>query len=418
MQYKGAHKSADQIARELGVKYLLEGSVRREGERVRVTARLIQASDQTHVWAGDFDRDQRAVLKLQSDVALAISSKIDLTLSPPARARLAEAPALNAPAHEAYLQGLHDLDLRTKPAVLRAIAEFQQAIALDPNYAPAHAALARTHGLASVVGAMSSMESMPKAREAALRSIALDPSLSAGHSSLAFVKAHYEFDWPGAEREYLRALDLNPNDAYAHVFYSNSYLSPHSRHAEAIDEMQKAIAIDPFSAPVESFLGRTYIWSREYDKAMAQLRKCAEKFPGFAIDPERMAQLHAFTGRFDDAIAEDTKARLLSGEDQKSVLQKEAELRRAWTAGGSQGYWNKVLEFTQRPDNPPETYGSPFGTAIPYAQLGEKDKALECLEKAYEQRSLFMTEIAVEPAFDSLRPDPRFQDLLHRVGLN
>jgi adenylate cyclase len=116
------------------------------------------------------------------------------------------------------------------------------------------------------MGAMSSMESMPKAREAALRSIALDPSLSAGHSSLAFVKAHYEFDWPGAEREYLRALDLNPNDAYAHVFYSNSYLSPHGRHAEAVDEMQKAIAIDPFSAPVESFLGRTYIWSREYDK--------------------------------------------------------------------------------------------------------------------------------------------------------
>ena len=175
MQYKGAHKSADQIARELGVKYLLEGSVRREGERVRVTAQLIQASDQTHVWAGDFDRDQRAVLKLQSDVALAISSKIDLTLSPPARARLAGAPALNAPAHEAYLQGLHDLDLRTKPAVVRAIAEFQQAIALDPNYAPVHAALARTYGLASVVGAMSSMESMPKAREAALRSIALDP---------------------------------------------------------------------------------------------------------------------------------------------------------------------------------------------------------------------------------------------------
>jgi TolB-like protein/DNA-binding winged helix-turn-helix (wHTH) protein/Tfp pilus assembly protein PilF len=418
MQYKGAHKSADQIARELGVKYLLEGSVRREGERVRVTAQLIQASDQTHVWAGDFDRDQSGVLKLQSDVALAICSKIDLTLSPPARARLAEAPALNAPAHEAYLQGLHDLDLRTKPAVVRAIGEFQQAIALDANYAPAHAALARTYALAPVVGAMSSMESLPKAREAALRSIALDPSLAGGHSTLAFVKAHYDFDWPEAQREYLRALDLNPNDAYAHLFYSNSYLSPHGRHAEAIDEMQKAIAIDPFSAPVESFLGRTYIWSRQYGKAMAQFRKCAEMFPGFAIDHERIAQLHAFLGRFDDAIAEDTKARLLSGEDQKSVLQKEAALRHAWSTGGPQGYWKKLLEFTQRPDNPPEMYGSPFGTAILYAQLGEKDRALEYLETAYEQRSLFMTEIAIEPAFDSLRSEPKFQDLLQRVGLN
>jgi TolB-like protein/Tfp pilus assembly protein PilF len=407
MQYKGAHKSADQIARELGVKYLLEGSVRREGERVRATAQLIQASDQTHVWAGDFDRDQSGVLKLRNDVALAISSKIELTLSPPARARLSEAPTLNAAAHEAYLQGLHDWDLRTKPGAGRAIAEFQHAIALDPSYAPAHAALARAYSRAPVVGAMLPIESMPKAKEAALRAIALDPSLAAGHTTLGFVKAHYEFDWPGAQLEYLRALDLNPDDAYAHLFYSNSYLSPHGRHPEAIDEMQRAIAIDPFSAPVESFMGRTFFWSRQYDKAMAQFRKCAEMFPGFAIDHERMAQLHAFTGRFDDAIAEDTKARSLSGEEQKPVLQKEAELRRAGTTGGPQGYRNKVLEFTQRPDNPAETYGSPFGTAILYAQLGEKDKALECLEKAYEQRSLFMTEIAVEPA--STRFD-RIQD--------
>ena len=418
MQYKGAHKSAEQIARELGVKYLLEGSVRREGERVRVTAQLIQASDQTHVWAGDFDRDQSGVLKLQSDVALAISSKIDLTLSPPARARLSEAPALNAPAHEAYLQGLHDWDLRTKPAAVRAIAEFQHAIALDPNYAPAHAALARAYSLAPVVDAMSSMESMPKAKEAALHAIALDPSLATGHTTLGFVKAHYEFDWTGAQREYLRALDLNPNDAYAHMFYSNSYLSPLGRHAEAIEEMQKAIAIDPFSAPVESFLGRTYIWSRQYDKALAQFRKCAEMFPGFAIDHERIAQLHAFMGRFDDAISEDTKARLLSGEDQKSALQKEAALRHAWATSGPQGYWKKLLELTRMPDNPPETYLSLVGTATIYVQLGEKSKALECLEEAYEQRSLAMTEIAIEPAFDSLRSDAKFQNLLHRVGLN
>ncbi len=418
MQYKGAHKSADQIAKELGVKYLLEGSVRREGDRVRVTAQLIQANDQTHLWAGDFDRDQSGVLKLQSDVALAISNKIDLTLSPPARARLSEAPTLNASAHEAYLQGLHDLDLRTKSSTGRAIAEFQHAISLDPDYAPAHAALARTYALASVVGAMTTLESMPKAREAALRSIALDPSLSAGHSTLGFVKAHYEFDWPGAQREYLRALELNPNDAYAHVFYSNSYLSPLGRHAEAIDEMHKAIAIDPFSAPLESFIGRTYIWSRQDDKALAQFRKCAEMFPGFAIDHERLAQLYASMSRFEDAIAEDTKARLLSGEDENSVLHKEAALRHAWTTGGAQGYWKKLLELTQMPDNPPETYGPPFGTAILYAHLREKSKALECLEKAYEQRSLAMTEIAIEPAFDLLRPDPRFQDLLRRVGLN
>src|SRR5271157_4917866 len=417
MQYKGAKKGAAQVARELGVDYLLEGSVRRSDQRVRVTAQLIQASDETHLWAADFDRDLIEVLKLQSDIALAISSKIQLTLSPPARARLSEAPSLNAAAYETYLQGLHDWDLRTKPAVLRAVAEFQQAIALDPNYAPAHAALARTYSLAPVFGAMTPMESMPKAREAAQRAISLDPSLAAGHSTLGFVLAHYDFDWPAAEREYLRALDLNPNDAYAHLFYSNSYLSPLDRHAEAIAEMQKAVAIDPFSAPVQSFLGRTYIWARQYDKAQAQLRKCAEMFPGFAIDHERLAQLYASRGRFEEAIAEDTKARLFAGEDQASALQKEAALRHAWTTGGSQGYWKQLLEFTQLPVNPPEAYNSPFGTAILYAQLGEKSKALDSLEKAYGQRSLSMTELAIEPAFDSLRPDPRFQSLLHRTGL-
>jgi TolB-like protein/DNA-binding winged helix-turn-helix (wHTH) protein/Tfp pilus assembly protein PilF len=417
MQYKGSPKGIAQVARELDVGYVLEGSVRRDDGRVRVTAQLIQASDQTHLWAADFDRDLSDVLKLQSDLALAISSKIELTLSPPARERLAKAPALNVAAHEAYLQGLHDSDLRTKPGLERAIAEFQQAIAIDPSYAPAHGALARAYSLASVVGVMTTMEAMPKAKDSALRAIALDSSLASGHSTLGFVKAHYEFDWLGAQREYLRALDLNPNDAYAHMFYSNSYLSPLGRHAEAIGEMQKAVAIDPFSAPMQSFLGRTYIWSRQYDQAITQFRKCAEMFPGFAIDHERMARLYAFMGKFEDAIAEDSKARLLSGEDQKSVLRKEDALRRAWSKNGARGYWKQILELTQLPENPPETYDAHYGTAILYTQLGDKSKALDLLEKAYEQRSLFITELAIEPAFDPLRGESRFQNLLQRVGL-
>ncbi|MGB8475940.1 MAG: winged helix-turn-helix domain-containing protein [Candidatus Acidiferrum sp.] len=417
MQYKDAKEGAAQIARELGVDYLLEGSVRRSGQRVRVTAQLIQASDQTHLWAADFDRDLSDVLKLQSDLALAISTKIELTLSPSARARLADAPPLNAAAYEAYLHGLHDSELRSKPSFTRAISEFQHAITLDPNYAPAHAALARVYSLAPVVGAMPPLESTPMAREAALRAVTLDPFLAAGHSTLGFILAHFDFDWPAAEREYLRALDLNPNDAYAHLFYSNSYLSPLGRHAEAITEMQKAIAIDPFSAPMQSFLGRTYIWARQYDKALAQFRKSAEMFPGFVIDHERLAQLLAFLGKFEEAIDEDTKARLLAGEDEQSVLQKEAALRRAWTTGGPHGYWKQVLDFTHLPVNPPEDYNSAFGTAILYAQLGEKAKALDSLEIAFEQRSLSMTEIAVEPAFDPIRNDPRFQSLLRRVGL-
>ena len=417
MQYKGAPKSAAQIAHELGVDYVLEGSVRWNDQRVRVTAQLIQASDQTHLWAADFDRDPGDVLRLQSDLALAISSKIELTLSPPVRARLADAPPVNAAAHDAYLLGLHELDLRTKSGVERSIAEFQNAIALDPQYASAHAALARAYSLAPVVRAMPPIEAMPKARDAALRAIELDPGLASGHSTLGFVKAHYEFDWPSAEREYLRALALNPNDAYAHFFYSNSYLSPLGRHAQAIEEMRKAVAIDPFSAPVQAFLGRTYIWARQYDQALEQFQKVAEMFPGFAIDHERLAQLHAFMGRFDQAIAEDTKARLLSGENEKSALAKEAILRHAWTTQGAPGYWKTLVELSQTAENPPEAYNSPFGTAILYAQLGDKARALNALEQAYEQRSLAMTEINIEPAFDPIRGEPRFKALLQRVRL-
>jgi TolB-like protein/DNA-binding winged helix-turn-helix (wHTH) protein len=417
MQYKNAKKGAREVAHELGADYLLEGSVRRSGQRVRVTAQLIQASDQTNLWAADFDRDLNDVLKIQSDLAFAISSKIQLTLSPPTRARLAEAPSVNGVAYETYLRGLHDADLRTKSATVRAIAEFQQAIELDLRYAPAHAALARAYSLAPVVGAMTTMEAMPKAREAALRAISLDPALAAGHTTLGFVLAHYDFDWSAAEREFLGALDLNPNDPFAHMFYSNSYLSPLGSHEQAIVEMQKAVALDPFSAPVQSFLGRTYIWARKYDKALAQFHKCQESFPGFAIGYERLAQLHAFLGKFDDAIAEDAKARLLSGENEASTLQKEAALRQAWSASGARGYWKQLLELTQLPDNPPEAYSSPFGAAILYAQLGEDTLALNSLEKAFDQRSLSMSEIAIEPAFDPLRAEPRFQTLLRRVGL-
>jgi TolB-like protein/DNA-binding winged helix-turn-helix (wHTH) protein/Tfp pilus assembly protein PilF len=417
MQYKNAKKGAREVARELGADYLLEGSVRRADQRVRVTAQLIQASDQTQLWAADFDRDLNDVLKLQSDLAFAISGKIQLTLSPPTRTRLAEAPSLNGIAYETYLRGLHDSDLRTKSAVVRAIAEFQKAIEIDPTYAPAHAALARAYSLSPVVGAMTTMEVMPKAREAALRAISLDPALAAGHTTLAFVLAHYDFDWPAAEREYLRALDLDPNDPLAHMFYSNSYLSPLGRHGQAIDEMQKAVALDLFSAPAQSFLGRTYIWARQYDKALLQFQKCQEIFPGFAIGYERLAQLHALLGKFEDAIAEDTKARLLSGENDASVFQKATVLRDAWISHGARGYWKQTLELTQLPDNPPEAYSSPFGAAILYAHLGEETLALDSLEKAFDQRSLSMTEIAIEPAFDALHADPRFQTLLRRVGL-
>lgn len=417
MQYKRTQKRVAQIAQELGVDYLLEGSVRREGTRVRVTAQLIRASDETHLWASDFDQELRDVLRLQSDVALAISNKVELNLSEETRKRLTGAPALNPDAHEAYIRGLLAMESRTKEGMEHAIEEYQEAISREPNYAPAYAELARVYSLASVPGALSVELSMPKARDAALRAISLDDSLGEGHTMMGFIRAHYEFDWPGAEREYKRGLELSPNDPNAHLFYSNSYLSPLGRHEEAIAEMKKAIVIDPFSGPTQSFLGRTYLWARRYDEALSQFSKCAKMFPGMAINHERLAHLYTYSGKFDEAIREEINARLMSGEDPKRATKKEAELRKALKEGGPQGYWRKVLEFSRTEENPPEAYEGPYGAGIVYTRLGEKQKALDALEQALKEHALAMTEIGVEPAFDSLRGEARFQDILRGVGL-
>lgn len=417
MQYKGAHKDITQIARELGVNYLLEGSVRRSGDWIRVTAQLIQTSDQTHLWAGDFDRDMSDILELESDVARAIAAKIQLTLSGQVEARLAGTKRVNAEAHEAYLRGLQALNLRTHEGLEAAIVNFKQAIGMDSNYALGYAGLASAYSLAPVFEVLHPAESMPKSREAAARAIALDDSLADAHATLAFVEAHYDYDWQGAEREFRRAIELNPSYAYGHFFYSNSYLSPMRQHDQAIAEMKIAIELDPLSIPIRSFSGRTYIWARRYEEALAQFQKANEMNPNFSLNHERLAHLYTYMGKIEQAIEEETKARALSGEDPKVAVRKGDELRRALAARGPRGYWETLLEFAGAKENPPEAYVSQYDKAILYARLGENEKALASLEKAEEERDLGMTEIGVEPAFDVLRSDSRFGDLVRRVGL-
>ena len=416
MQYKHAHKDAAQIGRELKVTYLLEGSVRRDAGRVRVTAQLIQTSDQTHIWADSYDRDLGDVLKLQSEVARAIAGKIQLTLSQQVEARLSGATQVNAQAHEAYLEGLQSSNLRTKEGSQRAVAAFSRAISIDANDPLAYAGLARVYALAPVSGARPS-ETMPKARDAALRALALNDSLAEAHTTLGFIRAHFEYDWPAADREFSRALELNPSDAYAHFFYSNSHFSPFGRHEDAISEMKRAIELDPLSIVIQSFFGRTYLWARRYDEALAELRKAGEMDPNFVINHERLAHLYTYVQKYDDAIEEDTKARMLAGEDPRGVLLKQEEMRTALRARGPRGYWETLLEFSKGKENPPEAYTGSYGTAILYVRLGEKENSMDALEQAYVERQLALTEIGIEPALDPLRAEPRFQELLRRVGL-
>ncbi len=417
MRYKYTQKSAAQISREVGADYLLEGSIRHSGDRIRVTAQLIQSSDQSHLWADSYDRELSDVLRLESDIASSVASEIRLTLSQQVHQRLASAGRTNVEAHDAYLRGLHGWNLRTRDGFQQAITNFTRATELDPGDAPAFAGLARVYSLAPIFAGVPAGEAAPKALEAASRALSLDETLADAHCSLGFVKGHYEFDWPAAEREFRRAIELEPNDAYAHLFYSNSYLSPLGHHDEAIAEIRKAMELDPLSPHIQSFAGVTFKWARRYDDSLAQFQKVNQIDPNFPLNHERLAQLFAILGRYDEAISEETKARLLAGEKAQDVLEKMKTLQRDLATMGERGYWKEQLQFARDQQNPPEAYVRPYGLAIIYAHLGEKAKAFENLESALAERDPQITELAIEPQFDALRSDARFADLERRIGL-
>lgn len=417
MRYRHSDKSAGQIARELGVSYLLEGSVRRSGSRVRVTAQLIQGSDQTHLWAQEYDRDISDALQLQSEIAQTIAKQIQVTLSEQVRAQLSSKPHVNEEAYDEYLQGLQSLSLRTPESERAAIQHLERATSIDPTYALAYAAKARCYGLLPIFGGMKPDEAMRKARDAAEKAIELDGSLAEAHTALAFVEAHYEYNWPAAEREFKRAIELNPSDPMAHLFYSNSYLSPRGRHDNAIAEMGKAISLDPYSQVIQSFLIRTYTWAHRWQDAEAQFHTVNALNPNFAIDHSRMARLCAYSGRYETAIDEDIEARVLSGENPDEAIAKDNRVRKAVARKGTRGYWATLLEFSHEKQNPPEAYVTPFGIAILYAQLGDHDDAFAWLDRAYQERDVFLTELAIEPGLDPLHQDPRYSKLLQRIGL-
>jgi len=417
MQYKNTHKNTAQICQEVGADYLLEGSIRRAQDRIRITAQLIHASDQSHLWADSYDRELGDLLKVESDIARSVARGIRLTLSQQVHQRLKSVGRMNVEVHDAYLRGLEGWNLRTRDGFLQAIADFTHATELDHSYAPAYAGLARLYSLAPIFAGIPAGEAAPKAVEAANLALSLDDTLADAHSALGFVKAHYEYDWPAAERELRRAIELEPNNAYAHLFYSNSYLSPFGRHAEAVNEMNKAMLLDPLSPHIQSFAGITFKWARDYQAALGQFQKVNVISPNFALNHERMAQLLAILGKYEEAIAEESKARLLVGEKEPDVDAKMSVLRQMLAAKGARGYWTQQLKFASNTQNPPEAYVRSYGIAIIYANLGEKDLSFENLDKALAERDPQLTELAIEPQFDPLRADPRFAALERRIGL-
>jgi len=412
MRYKKTDKSLPEIARELNVGGIIEGTVQRSGDRVRITAQLIEGATDKHLWAKSYERAVKDVLALQDEVARDVANEIKVKLTPQEQARLTRARPVNPEAHELYLRGRFHWNKRSPEGVRKSIEYFEQAIEKDPDNALAYSALADSYNVISSYNLLAPNEAFPKAKEAATKAVQLDDSLAEAHTSLAVVKAAYEWEWSGAEREYKRAIELNPGYATAHYWYAFSVLTRLGRFEEAIAEMNRALEFDPFSLIINTNLGWIFYYAHRYDDALEQCRKVLDLDSNFASAHLRMVQAYEQKGMFDDAIAETEKLIPLRREDQPEDIR---ALRKAYRTSGAKGYWRQRLGSVQQQMK--HHYVSPAFVASIYASLGEKDEAFLWLEHAYAERDNWLSFLKVDPRFDTLRSDPRFQDLQRRIGL-
>ena len=408
MRYKSANKSLPEIARELNVDGVIEGSVQRVGDRVKITAQLIHAPSDSHLWAESYEGNLGDVLALQDNVARSVANEVKVKLTPPELTRLSSSRAVNPEAYEAYLKGRYYWSKRTPEGEQKGLEYFQHAVALDPGYAPAYSGVADSYIVLGAHGHLPMQDTFPKARAAAMKALELDEGLAEAHVSLGTVKTFYDWDWSGSEREFRRALELRPNYSTAHHWYAH-YLAAVGRVDEAVAEMKQARELDPFGITVNVWLAATRYYSRQYDQAIDQYRRTLELYPDWSDLHGNIGNCYAQKGQLTEAVAEWEKALQLNGENQKA-----ASLRQAYAAGGYTGYLRKKLGDLNA--SAQAKNAAPLDFAYTYARLGDKEHALEWLEKAYDQRDPWLY-LKAEPVLDGLRAEPRFKDLLRRMGL-
>jgi len=412
MHYKHSEEPLDQIGRNLGVQYVLEGSVRREADKVRITAQLIQMKDQSHLWAREYDRELSNVLALQGEIAQDVANKIKLTLGyghPPVSP--AVQPALSSrsvEAYELYLKGRYFWNKRTAQGLRQAIEYFQQAIDMDPDYARAYAGLAESYALMGGYSVSPQNEFMSKARTAALRALKLDEQLPEAHTAMGFIAENYDWDWQKAEREYRRALQLDPNYATGHHWYAEC-LALQGRFEEAFPEIERARQLDPLSLIITADNGAFLYFSRQYDRAVEQFRAVLEMEPNF---PRAQMLLYVYVqqGKLSEAVA---AAEAWNRRDPSPWSW--AMLAYVYGRSGNQAKAKLALQQLQEQDlRRPQ---DPLALVVAYVGMGDKDKALGSLEKALGEHSSGLTALKVDPIYDPLRSEPRFQALLRRLGL-
>ncbi len=410
MHYKRTEKRADEIARELGAQYLLEGSVRRQGERVRISAQLIRVSDQVHLWARSYDNKLGDMLSTQADVSRAVADQIQLTLTPAVRSQLAQARPLNPAAYEAYLRGRQQWYRNDIASLWSALDYFQQAIAADPNYALAHVGMADAYNFLGAYGALPVKEAFPKARAAAQQALQLDRTLAGAHTRLGEVSYAYDFDWPSAEDHFQRAIENNAGYAEAHRVYAD-FLLRQGRIAEGRREAQAALEIDPHSHTAAFAVGISHYFAREHSQAIERFEKLVQTYPSLSHGPLVLALVYLDAGQADRGVAVLERA-----VHEVATPERTGVLGYAYARAGrpldARRLLTELHQTARKGEVPPVSF------AIIHLGLGKKELALEWMEKAYQARDWHLTLVKVDPVFDPLRADPRFQDLLRRMNFS
>jgi tetratricopeptide (TPR) repeat protein len=419
--YKSAPENLPEIARQLGVANIVEGSVQKNGDAVRVNVQLIKAANDSHLWADTFDRKLTDIFAVESEVAKAIADQLRAKLTGREEEAIRNQPTENSEAHQLYLKGRYFWNKRTSDGLKTSIDYFNQAIDKDPAYGPAYAGLADAYAVLPNYSRTPGKEAYPKAEAAAVKALEIDDKLAEAHIALANVRVWHKWA-KAAEPEFKRGLERNPNYSTGHQWYS-IYLSVVGRHDEAILEMEKAKELDPFSIIINTELGCPYLYSRRYDRAIEYFTKAVEMDSNFPFAHFALAEAYDRTGRFNEALAEHDKAIDLAHRGQAFDLGG-GDAPRAWYAmtgplqnayGALRGpiYWQGRLESAKTLYE--QGSATATGLADIYSILGDKEQALAWLAKAYEESDDFLVFINIQPQFDKLHSDSRFQALVNKI---
>jgi TolB-like protein/tetratricopeptide (TPR) repeat protein len=411
MRYKGVEKPLPEIANELNVDAVVEGSVLRSGDRVRIMVQLIDAATDQHLWAETYERELRDVLTLQREVARAVATGVRIRLTPGEETHLAAAEVVNPEAYEAYLRGRYYWNKRTVDGLEKSIDYFQQAIQADPNYALAHAGLADAYVIlgANDYGVLRPREAMTRAEAASATALRLDETLGEAHASLAISRFSFEWDWLEAETRYKRAIELNPNYATAHHWYA-IFLAAMGRHEEAVAEIQKARELDPLSLIINANTGWILYLARQNDRAVEQFLKTLEMDYNSGVARTYLGLAYEQMGDYDKAITE-FRGAIAQSESSPPLL---SALGHAYAVSGERAEARKLLRQLEGRSN--KEYVPPHLIARLCAGLGEMDESVDWLEKAYDERVGDLVFLKVDPVYDGLRSHPRFQDLVRRMN--